>query len=633
LKKITLVAAVLLLAAFLRFYRLGAQSFWNDEGNSARLAERSFALIVAGAAGDIHPPGYYLLLATWRAFFGQSEFALRGLSALAGLLLVAIVYRLGKQYFDSPAALAAAFLAAIHPALIYYSQEARMYSLVAMWGAGLFLATTHERTRTERANTARVRPFNPQHSLAIAVLTTAGLYTHYAFAFVLIALTVVIIVRAGYYAVRLRAADPEFDVLGFVISYLFYWFTFQFIGLLLFAPWLPVAYRQLTTWPSAREYPPVSEALTGMARWLILGPTAESATTTIAFLGAAALVVFTFLRLRRQLAISLIWLAVPAGLSLGFGLFSPAFAKFLIVAVPAVCVLLGNGAALSVTSRRARWLGLAMVPLVIASAASLNNLYFNPAFARADYRGLARYLDSIAQPGDGILLNAPNQWEVFTYYHPDEANVFPLARTRPLNIPEQIKELETIAASHRRLFVLYWGDAQSDPDRVIESWLNAHTFKAWDQWYAEVRLAAYAVPQTGNDPQTRIDAVFGDQIRLEGYALNANAFAPGDILQLTLFWRTESPVSSRYKVFVHLAGDPASPPVAQHDDEPGGGLSLTTTWSVGQTVADNHGVYLPLDLPPGQYALRVGLYGVEDERRLRLEAGGDALTLTTITVQ
>ena len=72
---------VLALAAFLRFYLLDGQSFWNDEGNSARIAERSLQLITEGAAGDIHPPLYYYLLHFWRGLFGSSEFALGSLSA------------------------------------------------------------------------------------------------------------------------------------------------------------------------------------------------------------------------------------------------------------------------------------------------------------------------------------------------------------------------------------------------------------------------------------------------------------------------------------------------------------------------------------------------------------------------
>ncbi|MCU0520357.1 MAG: hypothetical protein MUF84_06680, partial [Anaerolineae bacterium] len=66
---------ILLLASCLRFYNLGTQSFWNDEGNTARLVERPIRLIIDGAAGDIHPPGYYLLLHGWRAIAGESEYA------------------------------------------------------------------------------------------------------------------------------------------------------------------------------------------------------------------------------------------------------------------------------------------------------------------------------------------------------------------------------------------------------------------------------------------------------------------------------------------------------------------------------------------------------------------------------
>ena len=79
------LGVILLLAAGLRFHRIDAQSLWYDEGNSARIAERSIQLILEGAAGDIHPPLYYLLLSLWRSVFGASETALRGLSAVSGI--------------------------------------------------------------------------------------------------------------------------------------------------------------------------------------------------------------------------------------------------------------------------------------------------------------------------------------------------------------------------------------------------------------------------------------------------------------------------------------------------------------------------------------------------------------------
>lgn len=633
--KKTLLLATLLLAAFLRFYRIEAQSLWNDEGNSARLAERSAGLIVAGAAGDIHPPGYYLLLSAWRAAAGGSEFALRGFSAFAGILLVALVYRLGQQYFDDPAALAAALFAAIHPALIYYSQEARMYQLAAALGAAATLAATQwlaDAQKPQIPNSGKSRTptsksqFIIHRSSFLVPLTALGLYIHYSFAFVVIAVNLTALGGMIFHRAQPHPHTPTRRIL--------HWLALQLLALLLFAPWLPTAARQLTTWPSAREYLPLDEAFIGVSRWLILGPTADPALAATALFGASVLLAMA-LRRRRQMAAPALWLLTPVGLTLGLGLFSAAFAKFLIIAVPAACLLLGRGAAaLRHRARAYKLIALVGVAFVLGpTIRALNNLYFDPAYARADYRGIARYLDSMARPGDAILLNAPNQWEVFTYYHPDLSNVYPVARARPLDEPAQIAELEQIAASHDRLFVLYWGEAQSDPKRVIESWLNERTFKAYDRWYGDVRLAAYAVPRAAGGVRAQTDATFGKAITLEGYSLNRDSFSPGDIVQLTLFWRAEAPIAKRYKVFVHLVGDPAAPPAAQHDGEPGGGLALTTTWRPAQTIADNHGVYLPPDLPPGEYALLVGLYGLDDGARLILENGADALTLATLHVR
>ncbi len=92
-----LLLAVLLLAFGLRFHKLEAQSFWNDEGNSARLSERAIPLIIEGTASDIHPPFYYLILRGWRELVGETEFGLRSFSAFVGVGTVAVTLALGKE--------------------------------------------------------------------------------------------------------------------------------------------------------------------------------------------------------------------------------------------------------------------------------------------------------------------------------------------------------------------------------------------------------------------------------------------------------------------------------------------------------------------------------------------------------
>lgn len=127
-----LLLLILGVAAGLRFYNLGTQSLWSDEGNSAALAMRSLTEIAHDAANDIHPPLYYWLLRLWTQVFGVSETPLRSLSALLGVLLVLATTHLGSICFNRNIGLAAGFIAALAPFQVYYSQEARMYMLLAL---------------------------------------------------------------------------------------------------------------------------------------------------------------------------------------------------------------------------------------------------------------------------------------------------------------------------------------------------------------------------------------------------------------------------------------------------------------------------------------------------------------------
>jgi hypothetical protein len=113
--------------------------------------------------------------------------------------------------------------------------------------------------------------------------------------------------------------------------------------------------------------------------------------------------------------------------------------------------------------------------------------------------------------------------------------------------------------------------------------------------------------------------------------------SPGDIVQITLFWQTDTALEERYKVFVHVYAAPDQPPPAQQDGEPVGGRAPTDSWEPGREYADNHGVLIPSDLPAGSYTLVTGLYNLFDGARLPVtlngEAMGDRLELGTITVK
>ncbi len=673
---------VLLLATFTRFHLLEAQSFWNDEGNSARLSERSIPAILEGTASDIHPPFYYLVLRGWRELPGETEFGLRSLSAFAGVLVVAVVVACirainktddqrpttdaGKglhsatarshmaMVSDRPSAIISAvagLLAALSPVLVYYSQETRMYALLAL------IAVLSAWVLLVWLGGAR-RPLF--WMAAYTLLLAAGLYTHYFFPAVIVAQGAGVVLwgagekrRRGERGRRSRGA-PLNSYPASRISYLGMWAGMVAVAALLYAPWVPVFLRQIG---GRGEAAGPAEFATASARWLALGTTVASGEAAWAVVAYVALIVLGVAAGGRRSAVVVSLALIPLALMFLVGATDPAFFKFMLIVAPFLAVLGGlawnyelrmtidesvGRSAVGGPSSVVRGLGsivvaVLTVAVIAGSLLSLGNLYYDPAFARADYRGMAARIAAEGRPNAGIILVAPNQWEAFTYYHRDGAPVYPLPRGRP--DPAIVEpELARIAAAHDRLYALYWGDAQRDPEHVIERWLDARAFKVSEEWVGDVRFVVYALPGEAPVESTPGGAAFvglgGETITLDEFAVWPDAVRPGDVVQARLVWSTDATPAQSYKVFLHLL-DAAGKVVAQHDGEPVGGSRPTTGWAVGEQVIDNHGVLLPPDLPPGDYTLRLGLYDAfEPGIRLSLfgEGGGDDLVLGVVSV-
>ncbi len=242
-------------------------------------------------------------------------------------------------------------------------------------------------------------------------------------------------------------------------------------------------------------------------------------------------------------------------------------------------------------------------------------------------------------PNAAIILNAPNQWEAFTYYYRDDAPVFPLPRGQAT--PDLLEpELAQIAADHDRLYALYWGEGQRDPQRVVERWLDANTFTATEEWVGDVRFVVYAVPPDEDLALSPVDASFttpgGSTITLAEAGVAPPEASAGDVLQIVLVWQADQTPDNAYKVFVHLL-DENGVLVAQRDSEPAAGSRPATGWLPGERVEDRHGLLLPADLPPGRYEVVVGLYDPADPAsRLLLsaeEGRPDSATLGIVDIR
>ncbi len=122
---------IVLLATFLRLYKLDFKSLWLDELYSVIPTNpaNSIDFIINYCKSD-QPPLYFILLHYWFKLFTYTSFSARLFSAFIGILGVIAMYFLGKEIKNKQVGLMASFLVCINYFAIYYSQEARFYGLL-----------------------------------------------------------------------------------------------------------------------------------------------------------------------------------------------------------------------------------------------------------------------------------------------------------------------------------------------------------------------------------------------------------------------------------------------------------------------------------------------------------------------
>lgn len=118
------------LALGLRVLQLFHHDIWFDEAFSYLVARLPLVQLFVATGADNNPPLYYLLLHIWIRVFGASPISLRLPSIIFGILLLPQIFRLGKNLGGKQLGQTALVLAAISALLIYFSAEARMYSLI-----------------------------------------------------------------------------------------------------------------------------------------------------------------------------------------------------------------------------------------------------------------------------------------------------------------------------------------------------------------------------------------------------------------------------------------------------------------------------------------------------------------------
>ncbi len=231
--KLTL-PSILVIGFIVRWIDIAKSSIWHDEGYTMMLVPQAVGQIISRTGRDVLPPLYYVALHFWLLIFGNTPATARGMSLMFSLVCAVGVYYLANYLFDRRVAVVSAWLAALGPFLVRYSQEARMYSMTAAlltWGTYCFVRALEEN---------RWRWW-----IGYAALMTAGLYTHYYTIFVLL-------LHAIYALLKTDWKKKKQGLLNWRI-----YAAVAAIGAL-FVPWVPVAYRQFTRVQAAYWIGPVN---------------------------------------------------------------------------------------------------------------------------------------------------------------------------------------------------------------------------------------------------------------------------------------------------------------------------------------------------------------------------------------
>jgi uncharacterized membrane protein len=182
------VAGLAALAALLRFATLGVQSYHHDEiVTASRVLRDGFGHAMDAVwFSESTPPVYYAIAWVWTQLVGTGEFGLRAVSAAAGVATVPVAYLIGVELRGRRAGLWAAALVAVNPMMLWYSQEARAYALVALFGALSALYWL----RAERSGARR-------DFILWGVWSGLALGTHYFVAFPIAAEALMLLRRRG----------------------------------------------------------------------------------------------------------------------------------------------------------------------------------------------------------------------------------------------------------------------------------------------------------------------------------------------------------------------------------------------------------------------------------------------------
>ncbi len=646
-----LLTFLTLLASVMRLYHLGTESLWFDEADIVSRARQPVSILIQGftQAGE-NGPLYTLLLHYWlglldsvplfgdivRAIFGGGyEAPIRALPAFFGAASVPPMYLLAKQVGGYRVGLIAATLLTINPFDIWYSQDAKMYSLLVL----MTLITTLLYVRAINRNSLLLWG-------AYVLSTWVMLTTHSFGALVLLAQLVttpflfrtkmekqqsrVRIVRWGW--AMLLILGPLFPLVWLRVAALVTntadvggWYApaglHDIFGTLLvnFA-----VNRSITPWEAIGALTMGVLALLGI--WTVFRSTSYMAlgNETMIALDDSDVNVQTQGGNIRPLILALcllptigLWLV-----TLRIPLFQ---ARYLIMALPAYLIFVAVGL-LWLVRQRAILIALPTALLVLTTSIALVSINYSPEPQKEDWRGAMVYLQDHTRLRDVVVVFPGYlRTAVDAYYKPGGQGSVPTVPIKTVpslktqgfgarELPEYL--MKTVSCYERAWLVTSpTRQAQEDPKNSVQQWFqyNWHTFDTHE--FNGVTVYGVAFNEVLNcwypPPDFPEAHVFENGMQFSGYIYelrnDATTQQDASYFPLTLYWRTDKKLTMDYTINVSVKD--ASGKVVKSDAlGPLNGFWPTTEWPANTDIIDYRDIRLPGGLTPGKYSVTLQIY-------------------------
>lgn len=428
------------------------QSFWLDESIGAIVVKNQsfFQILTEFVKHDNHPPLYYLTLKLWSDLFGYSEVALRALSVLFGLGTIALVYKIGKV-FDKRGGTVAAILIATSQFHIYYSQEARMYSMAAFLAALSFYLFIKEKW------------------IFFSLTITALVFTDYMPVFLL----------------------PVFWMAGILCKHSKKWWKNLIVSqvplVLLGVFWLPTFLIQsrggawlLETLPAWAKVAGGATAKQALLVWskFVFGRISLDAKGIYYFLVFTFSLPFFFALLKawsKRKEVAGLWLYLLTPLLVGFvaSIFFPAFIYFrFMYVVPAFFLLTAWG----LTRFSKKVFLVLFVTIIIGNITSYLIYSFDASQQREEWRGAVSFVETQAQPTELVVFNFTEPFAPYQWYSKGKVGAIGLTDSISANeVPTKEKTLKTVRGVKGVYYFEYLWELH-DPGRVVASTLEGEGF-------------------------------------------------------------------------------------------------------------------------------------------------------------